>query len=481
MGMIGQVAGMAGKMGGGGEGGGGGGGQPPTIVAPTVYAPTPESFREAGMYQLNYIKQAEQISKEYSEKILLEINRSFTSASAELEKYGVRLQPLVNETYNSYDRMADLIGLPRPKIGSAKAVETFTKNSEDLINQRTDLKNKITTVNSSIKQLETKLDYNMQRYNYYLGQGDVKLDSILGEGFSNEMMLDELADLNSQLGQGATGQGGVGNNPNEGTPYWNLSDYGDTSVSHDSLQGSYVPGSDPNLSLSSISTGNLSDTYANVIENQKMKIAKLKEQIPGLQENLDNIPENPSFANMPMTEPTDESIKNLIDAVPGFKFKMEEGMTAVQNASSARGLIKSGRVLRELNEFGQGLAENTRQNEVNMAMQSMQMTLPAVFQQAAIPTMQADLINNSSLQRQGVLGNLMESLANSKLSQGQVLANTILGAGQRFMSADLQPNTGGVLGSSSTPQFSQGGVFSESNAGGGMTGRGSPFMGGGGQ
>lgn len=49
----------------------------------------------------------------------------------------------------------------------------------------------------------------------------------------------------------------------------------------------------------------------------------------------------------------------------GFNFRMNEGVKAINNAASARGLSNSGRTLKELTRFGQDFASNEYQNAFN--------------------------------------------------------------------------------------------------------------------
>lgn len=47
---------------------------------------------------------------------------------------------------------------------------------------------------------------------------------------------------------------------------------------------------------------------------------------------------------------------------PGFKFQMQQGTEAINNAASSRGMLQSGNTLKDLTAFGQGLA-NTYYNQ----------------------------------------------------------------------------------------------------------------------
>lgn len=50
-------------------------------------------------------------------------------------------------------------------------------------------------------------------------------------------------------------------------------------------------------------------------------------------------------------------------STPGYQFQMDEGRRAIEGSRAASGLLKSGQTGKELMTFGQGLADQTFQNE----------------------------------------------------------------------------------------------------------------------
>ena len=54
-----------------------------------------------------------------------------------------------------------------------------------------------------------------------------------------------------------------------------------------------------------------------------------------------------------------------IRALPGYQFQQQEGLNAIDRSGAARGMVNSGRTLKDLTRFGQGLADSSLQNQFN--------------------------------------------------------------------------------------------------------------------
>jgi len=59
--------------------------------------------------------------------------------------------------------------------------------------------------------------------------------------------------------------------------------------------------------------------------------------------------------------PTAENVANA----PGFRFRLDEGLKALQNSAAAKGLLRSGGTLKDFMKYGQGFASNEFQNVYN--------------------------------------------------------------------------------------------------------------------
>ncbi len=59
-----------------------------------------------------------------------------------------------------------------------------------------------------------------------------------------------------------------------------------------------------------------------------------------------------------------------LDADPGYKFRLNQGLDALQNSASAKGLLRTGGTLKGLQDFGQQMASQEYQNAVDRAVQT---------------------------------------------------------------------------------------------------------------
>jgi hypothetical protein len=57
-----------------------------------------------------------------------------------------------------------------------------------------------------------------------------------------------------------------------------------------------------------------------------------------------------------------------LEATPGYKFNLDQGLRAAQNSAAARGLGTSGAALKGASTFATGLADSTYQNQFNNAV-----------------------------------------------------------------------------------------------------------------
>lgn len=58
-----------------------------------------------------------------------------------------------------------------------------------------------------------------------------------------------------------------------------------------------------------------------------------------------------------------------LDADPGYQFRLDQGLKSLQNSASARGLLRTGGTLKDIQDFGQKAASQEYQSAVDRAMQ----------------------------------------------------------------------------------------------------------------
>ncbi len=118
---------------------------------------------------------------------------------------------------------------------------------------------------------------------------------------------------------------------------------------------------------------------------------------------------------------TPADLTNVVQNLPGYQFQMQQGTNAIQNLASSKGMLNSGALLQQLNEFGQGQASTYYNNYLNQ-LQSLAGYGAGATQQAT-----------------GGAANLGNQVAGQYSNLGQDQANAYLAAGQAQASSYLTP------------------------------------------
>ncbi len=116
---------------------------------------------------------------------------------------------------------------------------------------------------------------------------------------------------------------------------------------------------------------------------------------------------------------TSADIGDIVQNLPGFRFQQQQGISGIQNAASASGMLNSGSLLQGLNKFGQDLSSTYFGNYLNQlgSLASMGQQSNASAQAGALATGQ---------QVAGQYSNLGNAQANAALAAGQAMASSYL-------------------------------------------------------
>jgi len=118
---------------------------------------------------------------------------------------------------------------------------------------------------------------------------------------------------------------------------------------------------------------------------------------------------------------TGNDIGAIVTNLPGFQYAQKQGLSSIQNAASARGMLNSGNLLRGLDQFGQELSQTYYQNYMGNLS-----NLAGMGQQATGQAIQS-------------ANNLGSNLASAYTGLGNAQANSALAAGQATASSYLTP------------------------------------------
>lgn len=116
---------------------------------------------------------------------------------------------------------------------------------------------------------------------------------------------------------------------------------------------------------------------------------------------------------------TAANISDLVTNLPGFQFQQQEGLSSIQNAASASGMLNSGALLQNLNQFGQQLASTYYGNYLSQLG-----GIAGAGQQATSNVMAgANSLGNSLASS---YANEASGQANADLAEGQAMASSFL-------------------------------------------------------
>ncbi len=116
---------------------------------------------------------------------------------------------------------------------------------------------------------------------------------------------------------------------------------------------------------------------------------------------------------------TNADLTNIITNQPGYQANMSQGVNAIQNAASAKGMLNSGNLLEQLSQFGQGQATNY----YNQYMGNLQ-NLAGAGQAATNNSSNASMQTGNTAA--GLQGQYGTNMANASLAAGQASASSYL-------------------------------------------------------
>jgi len=116
------------------------------------------------------------------------------------------------------------------------------------------------------------------------------------------------------------------------------------------------------------------------------------------------------------------------EADPGYGFRMQEGMKALENSAAARGGLLSGATLKGVNRFSQGLASQEYQNAFNRYQ---------IERNAQLNPLQSLMGAGQTATNQlaGAMGQTEQGLAQSYGNLGQAQASAYVGMGNALTGA----------------------------------------------
>lgn len=136
---------------------------------------------------------------------------------------------------------------------------------------------------------------------------------------------------------------------------------------------------------------------------------------------------------------TSEQISDKISNLPGYQAQLSQGIHAIDADASAKGYLGSGKILKELNSFGQNTLSTFYGNTLSQLA-----SLAGMGQQASSQLAGQTTQNGNAIGQQ--FNNLGTNQANSALASGNALAQALIAGNQQFK-VEGQSSSGGGIGS----------------------------------
>ena len=441
---IGAVGSIAGKFAGGG---GGGQQQQPGFgfgTLPGTYIPAPQAAMFAGDLQANAAMMAGQLATENFEKAIDELRRTEELSRADFAPF--RFAGL-----NALTQAADLIGLPRPTVGFAE----YASDASLQARQVSDLRERETEISNEIDRLQL---VGPQFENELYGTGELASNNIrqarqsLISRYQQQYPDLDFSTLDNEesytmirpdvAGAAAGIQEQVDDRIADLQVRLEDLQSGDLGRQELALQG--------DLDDLRIQRARLGNTEGVTDE----ELDALDERIQGVSTELETIQDQDplNFGNVPqtVTDPTEQLA--ALQQTPGYQFRLQQGLDAIQRSQASRGLLESGGAAKELQQFGEGMAAQ----EFGAAYDRL---AGLVQTGAGVTSQQNQLATQLGSQRAVTQGQIGEAQAQAELAKGQALAQAQLTAGLEFrptgILTQLNPQTGEAKGIAGPEGFSK--------------------------
>lgn len=372
-------------------GGGGGGGQSGGTV---VGGPTPWAAQMAGMYQSQAAREAAAVAERSTKEAIMNMNKMYQQARYDVQPYRTTGVAALNQL-NQY------LQLPAYNPGPApKAPKDFTVDSiaSKLSNQQINDYINANTMPGSVKSGAGNANY--WTYSGY-GADDVNL--------YNRVKADwESAPAHGQAYSKYPGTVGYFAIPTAVNDSWMTG-----------AQALKAAGQPYNL-YDYARIGAAKEQYEQGLEGYE-------NEVTAYERDLSEYNQNKALYDRYTAEGayTQEQISDKIQNLPGYQAQLSSGIDAIEKNASARGYLGSGRLLKELGDYGQNTMASFYGNELNRLA-----SLAGMGQQAATTTgqnaMAAGQINA------GLHQSLGDTKANAALASGNALAQAIMAGNQQY-------------------------------------------------
>lgn len=145
-----------------------------------------------------------------------------------------------------------------------------------------------------------------------------------------------------------------------------------------------------------------------------------------------------------------------IEATPGYKFNLAQGLKSVQNSAAARGLGSSGAAMKGAANFATGLADSTWQNQYNNALNTYQTNYNSKMGLASLGENAAAQTGSYGTQIANSVGNNLIGAGNAQAASDIAMGNAISGGANSIAQYYMMQNMLGGGGGGGTGMYGGG-------------------------
>ncbi len=131
-----------------------------------------------------------------------------------------------------------------------------------------------------------------------------------------------------------------------------------------------------------------------------------------------------------------------LEATPGYKWNLAQGLKGVYNSASARGLGASGAALKGAGAYATGLADSTYQNQFSNALANKQMALSSLMAPVSIGESAAAGVGNAAVQTGSNVGSNIIGAGNARAASDIAIGNQFGGVGNSLAMAMMGKQLG---------------------------------------
>jgi len=135
------------------------------------------------------------------------------------------------------------------------------------------------------------------------------------------------------------------------------------------------------------------------------------------------------YGNDPQSAWSPEVIQSKLESTPGYQFRMNQGLQAMERSAAAKGNLLSGNTLAAAQEYGQGMASQEYQNRLSQLQNTVGTNASSINQQAGLLQGAGNQMSQTGQQMGAAAGDTLKGIAGAGQQAGNLSGQGLLQAG----------------------------------------------------